>query len=126
VVDDDDDIRESNARVLSQSGYHVDAAADGEDAWQALKSDAYDLLVTDNNMPKVSGVELLEKLHAARMALPAVMATGTFPEEELNRRPWIQPFATLLKPYTPDQLLGTVHEVLRETDSAQRHGGPPS
>lgn len=125
-VDDDDDIRELRARVLVLSDCHVAAAADGADAWQALNADTYDLLVTDHNMPNVSGVELLERLHAAPMALPAIMATGMFPEEELNLRPWLQPFAALLQPYTPSQLLGTVHEVLSVADGANRHVGPPS
>jgi len=118
VVDDDDDIRELNTRVIALSSYHVDAAADGADAWQALNTNAYDLLVTDNKMPNVSGVELLARVHAARMDIPAILATGTFPEDELNQRPWLQPFATLLKPYSLDQLLVTVREALGVTDGA--------
>ena len=114
VVDDDDSIRELNARVLALSGYHVDAAADGEDAWQALNTDNYDLLITDHKMPKMTGIELLQRLHAARMGLPAIMVTSTFPEEELNRHPWLQPFATLLKPFTPDQLDEYLAEAQRE------------
>src|SRR5579859_935677 len=76
VVDDDADIRQLSTDVLIQHGYHVDAAEDGAAAWEALQLKRYDLLVTDNEMPKLSGVELLEKLHAARMALPIIMATG--------------------------------------------------
>ncbi len=51
-------------------------------------------------MPKVTGVELLQKLHDARLALPVIMATGTIPEAEFARYPWLRPNATLLKPYT--------------------------
>ena len=92
VNEDDDDIRELNARVLALSGFPVNAAADGAYAWQVLNSDTHDLVVTDHNLPNVAG-----GLHAARMARPAIMGTGTFPEEELNRRPWLQPFATFGK-----------------------------
>jgi len=98
VVEDDILLRRLNTKVLVRSGYDVDAAADGVAAWQALNTDSYDLLITDNNMPKVSGVELLKKLRAARMALPVIMATGTLPKEEFTRYPWLQPAATLLKP----------------------------
>jgi DNA-binding response OmpR family regulator len=118
VVEDDGDIRRLNAEVLIHSGYHVDAAADGAAAWEALCADNYDLMITDNNMPKLTGVDLLKKLRSARMALPVIMATGTMPQEEFKRYPWLQPTATLVKPYTLEELLGTVTKVLRATDSA--------
>ena len=114
VVEDDDFFRQLNARVLLRSGYEVDTAEDGAAAWQSLSADRYDLLITDNNMPKVSGVELLKQLRSARMALPVIMATGTLPEEEFTRFPWLRPAATLLKPYTGEEMLRTVKKVLRE------------
>jgi len=65
-------------------------------------------------MPKVSGVELLKKLRSARMALPVIMATGTLPREEFTRYPRLQPVATLLKPFTFAELVGTVRELLAQ------------
>jgi two-component system alkaline phosphatase synthesis response regulator PhoP len=117
VVDDDIAIRQLNTRVLLHAGYEVDAAEDGAAAWSALNAENYDLVITDNNMPKVSGVELLKKLHGARMALPVIMATGTLPTEEFTKYPWLQPAATLRKPYTIEELLTTVKKVLCGTDS---------
>jgi two-component system chemotaxis response regulator CheY len=90
----------------------VDAAHDGAVAWNTLQLKNYDLLVTDNDMPKVTGVELLKKLHAARMALPVIMATGKLPLHEFTRHPHIEPDAVLLKPYTIDALLHKVQEIL--------------
>jgi DNA-binding response OmpR family regulator len=113
VVDDEASIRRLITGTLVDSGYHVDAAEDGADAWEALQVNHYDLLITDNNMPKVSGVELLQRLHANRMAMPVIMATGALPKEEFTRNPWIEPAATLLKPYTIAELLETVKAVLR-------------
>jgi DNA-binding response OmpR family regulator len=117
VVDDDSDMRLLNTEALIDSGYEVDDAPDGDAAWQALTTECYDLIITDNHMPKVTGIELLKKLRAAQMALPVIMATGNLPEHEFMLHPWLQPAATLLKPYTIDQLLVTVKEVLRATDS---------
>jgi CheY-like chemotaxis protein len=118
VVDDELLIRRLNTGVLVNSGYQVDAAEDGEAAWNALQLNSYDLLITDNDMPKVSGFDLLKKLHGTRMTLPVIMATGTFPKDEFTQSPWLQPTATLLKPYTRAELLGTVQEVLGATDNA--------
>jgi DNA-binding response OmpR family regulator len=117
VAEDDALLRHLNTEMLRGSGYEVDDAADGAAAWQALNADIYDLLITDNSMPKVSGVELLEKLRAARLALPVIMATGIPPTEEFTRYPWLQPAAMLLKPYTLEQMLKTVKKVLREADN---------
>jgi DNA-binding response OmpR family regulator len=112
VADDEPDIRQLSTEVLIHSGYKVDAAADGAAAWEALRTDRYDLMITDNNMPKLTGVELIRKLRSARMALPVIMATGTLPKEAFTRYPWLQPAATLLKPYAVEELLETVRVVL--------------
>ena len=124
VVDDDGDIRRLNTEVLAGSGYQVDAAADGALAWDILQFNRYDLLVTDYHMPKMSGVELLKKLRGARMALPVILVSGTMPTNELNRHPWLQIDATLLKPYAPDELLAVVRKVLYATDGISGQGAP--
>jgi DNA-binding response OmpR family regulator len=125
VVEDDESIRRLNAEVLIYSGYHVDAAEDGAVAWEALQLNSYDLMVTDNNMPRMTGVDLLKQLHAARMALPIIMATGTLPQEELDWHPRLQIHAMLLKPYTIDALLASVKEVLRTTADVCGETAPP-
>jgi two-component system, OmpR family, response regulator len=125
VVDDDSDIRELHTTVLLRSGYEVEAAKDGAAAWEALNADNYDLVITDNSMPRVSGVELLKKLRAARIALPVIMATGIMPTEEFTRNPWLQPAAMLLKPYTTEEFLGTVEAVLRAPGNTWQTAPPP-
>jgi len=126
VVEDDLSMREFNTKVLINAGYQVDAAEDGAAAWDALQLNSYDLLVTDNDMPKVTGVELLKKLHAASIALPVIMATGALPQEAFTRQPWLQPAAVLLKPYNFLDLLGKVKEVLRATNGVRAAVTPPN
>jgi DNA-binding response OmpR family regulator len=125
VVEDDRDMLYLNTEMLIRSGYQVDAAVNGAVAWDALQLNSYDLLITDHNMPELSGVELLKNLHAARMDLPVIMATGTLPEE-FDRYPWLRPAATLLKPYTVEELLRTVTKVLRATSSPMQGEKPDS
>jgi DNA-binding response OmpR family regulator len=110
VVEDEADIRRLNVDMLIWSGYEVDSAVDGAVAWELLQQNHYDLLITDNEMRNVSGVELLGKLHAAHMTLPVVMATGGLPDFTL--RPWLRPNAVLCKPYTFWELLVAVKETL--------------
>lgn len=101
-----------NTEVLSSSGYDVDTAEDGDVAWQTLQRNRYDLLVTDNNMPKMSGVELVKKARAARMTLPVILVSGILPTEELKQHPWLQIDATLSKPFTSSELVKKVDDVL--------------
>ena len=112
MVEDDADIRRLNVEALNSSGYAVDAAEDGAAAWEAVQASRYDLLITDNNMPNLTGIGLLKKLRAADMRLPVIMATGTLPTQELAQNPWLQPVITLTKPYATEVLLDTVKTAL--------------
>jgi CheY-like chemotaxis protein len=112
VVDDDAIVRRRCSEALSHRGYQVDAAEDGAAAWDALQLGHYDLVVTDNSMPKVSGVELVLMLRAAHMELPVILMSAAMPVRELNQHPELHLAAALLKPFTGPELLGTVNDVL--------------
>ena len=125
VVEDAHDIRQLNAEVLIDAGYEMEVAEDGASAWAALQSTNYDLLITDQFLPKVSGVELLKKLHTARMTLAVIMTTGILPTWELALHPCLQSVTMLRTPYTFEKLLGMVKSVLHATASAPAETTPP-
>jgi len=116
VVEDDISVRHVSTSVLKSSGFQVDAAEDGAAGWDALHTNSYDLLITDNIMPKLSGVELIQKLRSEHMTLPVVMASGEIPAEALNRNPSLELAAILVKPFTKDELLGTVKKALHTAE----------
>jgi DNA-binding response OmpR family regulator len=118
VVEDEQDLRQLTADVLMDAGYRVDVAADGAAAWSALQRSKYDLLFTDQFLPKVSGAELLRKIHAAQMILPVIMATGYLPNWEFALHTWLQPAKMLGKPYSYEKLLATVKNVLPQNNPA--------
>jgi two-component system sensor histidine kinase/response regulator len=122
VVEDDRDLRRINAMVLHHAGYHVDTAEDGASGWKALQANHYDVLITDNNMPVVTGLELIMKVRSEEMPLSVILASGTAPTEELNRHPWLQLDAVLLKPYSTEAILVAVKKVLHEADGQQVFG----
>jgi CheY-like chemotaxis protein len=121
VVDDDNDTRQLSVDVLAGSGYDVDAVMDGAAGWEALQANRYDLTITDNKMPKMTGLEMIEQLRSAHMTLPVIMATGHLPMVEFARRPWLKPDATLQRPFSNDDLLEAVKKVLRPDDSPREH-----
>jgi DNA-binding response OmpR family regulator len=125
VVEDDADVRRVNTEVLTYSGYHVDNVEDGAAAWEALQRHNYDLMITDNLMPRLTGTELIMKLHVARVALPVIMATGIAPHELIIRFNSMQPARVLLKPFSPHELLAVVNEVLHASNACLGETMPP-
>jgi DNA-binding response OmpR family regulator len=104
--------------VLIDAGYRVDVAEDGAAAWTALQLDQYALLITDQFLPKVPGLELLRKIHAAGMTLPIIMATGLLPVREFALHPFLKTVKILFKPYSFEKLLSMVNMVLPTTFSS--------
>ena len=121
VVDDDSDTRQLSVDVLVSSNFEVDAVVDGADAWEALRAKHFDLVVTDNKMPRMTGIELIEKLRYTRLPLPVIMATSQLPTLEFERKPWLLPDATLQRPFSNDDLLAAVKKVLRTDDTNWNH-----
>lgn len=112
VVDDDGDIRRLWARALIRSGYKVDTAEDGATGWQAIDARTYSLLITDDDMPKLSGIDLVKKIRSAGMDLPVVLASVANPMEKVNQDPSLQLAAVLPKVCTHLELLNAVKEAL--------------
>ena len=117
VVEKDPFLLQFNVEVLIRHGYEVKTAEDGATAWKELQAFNYNLLITEYKLPKVTGLALIKKLHAARLALPVVLVAEKAPTRQLAKYPWLQPAATLLKPIAVDVLLDTVKNVLRATSS---------
>jgi DNA-binding response OmpR family regulator len=116
VVDDNSDTRQISINLLVDSGYSVEFAKDGAAGWEAIQVGDYDLIITDNKMPRMTGVEMLEKMCAARISLPVIMATGMLPTQEFERRPWLKPDLTLQRPFSNDDLLASVKKILGTDD----------
>jgi CheY-like chemotaxis protein len=81
VVDDDPVVGRSFNRVLSDKGYAVITARNGEEALRKLDEEAYDVVFTDIKMPGMSGLEVAERVKARQPWLPVVIVTGYGTEE---------------------------------------------
>jgi len=115
-VDDAGSARQLKVNLLVDSGYDVEEARDGADGWEALQTGHYDLVVTDNTMPRMTGVEMIEKLRSASMTVPVIMATGFMPIFLFARKPWLKPDAALTIPFSNDELLAVIKGILGEVD----------
>lgn len=84
VVDDSITVREMERKLLENNGYHVDVAVDGIDAWNAARTGHYDLIITDVDMPRMNGIELVEQLksHPQLKFTPAIVVSYKDREED--------------------------------------------
>jgi RNA polymerase sigma factor (sigma-70 family) len=112
IAEDDELIRQIISEFLVGDGYVVNAAADGEEAWEALRHDAYDLLVTDNSMPRLTGIKLIERIRNAGMSLPVIVASSSFFARNLREYPHLHIAAVIPKPFEKSEFLDAVKNVL--------------
>jgi two-component system sensor histidine kinase and response regulator WspE len=87
VVDDSLTVRELERKLLDHLGYEVEVAVDGMDGWNAVRSDLFDLVVTDVDMPRMDGVELvtLIKRDPRLQRLPVMIVSYKDREEDRRR-----------------------------------------
>jgi two-component system nitrogen regulation response regulator NtrX len=76
IVDDESSVRNSLKEILEFEKYEVDIAIDGEDALKTLKNEEYDLVLCDIKMPKIDGMEVLEKAMQLYPDIKFIMISG--------------------------------------------------
>ena len=87
VVDDSITTRTMEKNLLEAAGYQVRVAVDGSDAWRLLKSEKFDLVVSDVDMPRMDGFDLTARIRGDRKLaeLPVVLVTALESREDKER-----------------------------------------
>jgi two-component system sensor histidine kinase and response regulator WspE len=87
AVDDSLTVRELERKLLMSHGYETDVAVDGMDAWNAVRTGNYDLVITDVDMPRMDGIELstLIKNDARFRSIPVMIVSYKDREEDRMR-----------------------------------------
>ncbi len=113
-VDDEKSIRNLGHDCLERFGYIVTAVSDGQKAMEifATNPDHFNLVVTDQTMPNMTGEELVNALSELRPGIPIIMCTGHSENPTLERSKVSGISAFLQKPLAPTQLMRVVREVL--------------
>jgi len=107
VVEDDRDARETLAMALAQSGYAVDIVEDGREALGRLGAWPADVLVSDVNMPRMDGMELIQAMRATDRTQPVVLITGG-ELDQVKRAVASGASACLRKPMSLDELVWAI------------------
>ena len=121
LVDDDRNILTSVSIALEAEGYHVRAYADGTEAYDALQADPADLVVIDIKMPRMDGMELLNRLRRSS-DVPAIFLTSK--EDELDEVLGLKMGADdyVRKPFSQRLLIERIGAVLRRADLGAGRG----
>jgi CheY-like chemotaxis protein len=125
VVEDEDFLRHLFRGILVRAGYEVETAVDGFEGWERIRRERFDVLLTDHNMPGMTGLELIAKVRGAEIPMAVIVATATLPEPSPGPDTWLDIAAILLKPFLPEELLVAVAMAIATTGSALPKWGPP-
>jgi CheY-like chemotaxis protein len=114
VVDDDPVVTKSFDRVLSNKGYAVVTARNGEEALQKIAAEDYDVVYTDIRMPGMDGIAVAEHIKGRRPWLPVVIVTGYGTADNEARAKAAGVHALLHKPLSPAMIESSAQDVLAE------------
>lgn len=119
VVDDEGIVLESCRRVLEPEGYELLLAKSAEEALDAVNADTFSLILLDLKMPVHDGIYLMKTLKDKGVDVPVVVMTGYSTVETMREADEMDASRFLPKPFTPDELIDTVRQVLNKKGEKQ-------
>lgn len=105
ITDDDGDLRELLTEAVSNWGYSVSVARDGEEALRRLRMDRYDIVITDLMMPGMDGLALLGKIKQLDRDILVIIITGYATIETAVKAIEVGAYDYITKPFRLDELM---------------------
>lgn len=113
IVEDNPDMRELFAEVLSESGYKCLSASNGDEAMDIMDEDVVDLVVADIMMPKMNGYELIKALRDAKYEIPILVVTAKDQFDDMQMGFKLGCDDYMIKPINVKELVLRVQALLR-------------
>lgn len=112
IVDDSETIRKLADMTLSAAGHSVAHACDGEEGLSKFQTGSFDLVISDINMPKKNGIELVKAIRALNSEIPILVLTTE--SEDAMRKKGAEAGADgwIVKPFKPAQFVDIVKQIL--------------
>ncbi len=117
LADDDDNLRRVLEFQLLEEGYQIQSAKDGVDALKMFNENDFDCVITDLRMPKLSGLELLEKIKVANSELPVIVITAFGEVETAVTAMKAGAFDYINKPFNRDEILLTIKRAVNFSET---------
>jgi len=129
VVDDEEVVREMLEDTLTGEGYRVETAGDGREALEKIERLNPDVVLLDNRMPELTGVEVLEFIHRTGNQIPVILMTAYGSTEVTIQAMKLGAFDYIVKPFKLNDLLlvlqkaATMQKLTSEVDALRRELG---
>jgi len=114
VVDDEMIVCESCKRILEEEGYEVGFALNGKEAFEKMKEDPFNIVITDLKMPEIDGMEVLRTLQKEYPDTVVIMITGFSTVETAVEAMKLGAFDYIPKPFTPDEVSIVVKKAIEQ------------
>jgi len=130
LIDDDQGVRDSMARMLRSAGYTVQAAATGDEGFELAREEGFDVILSDMRMPGLSGIDVLRKLRDVRIDASFIIMTGFGTVDSAVEAMKLGAVDFVQKPFFRDELLMRVRsavdrrQLARQVDLLQRQIQP--
>ena len=115
-VDDEIELLKAHILFLQKKGYEVDTVTNGYDALEQCTQNSYDLVLLDENMPGISGLETLARMKEILPAIPVVMVTKSEEENIMDQAIGSKISDYLIKPVNPTQILLTLKKNIHQKE----------
>ena len=119
IAEDELDLAEALTVFFERNHFAVDAVHNGFDAYEYAVTGAYDAVILDVMMPKMNGIQVLERLRAEGVKTPIMVLTAKGQKEDRITGFNAGADDYLPKPFDPDELLSRVRAILRRSESYQ-------
>ena len=116
IVDDEPDLLDAHESLLIPEGFTTDKALDGMQATEKLKTQAYDLVITDYTMPKMDGIQLLKWIKDNKIQTRTILLTGLATIDATGLALDLGCDAFLAKPIDIPELIRTIRSILLNTE----------
>ena len=118
VIDDDRSARVLLERLLVKAGHQVSLVDTAEEGLKQLKDAAFDLLITDKNLPGIDGLELVRQARQRNPSLQAILITGFPTEETKSHAEHLGVYSYVTKPFGVHDIVDMCQAALRARDGA--------
>ena len=112
IIDDDDQLRKSFRKLLSEEGYTAEGAASGEAGLEMVQGQSLDLVIVDVRLPGMNGLETFEAIHAHDPKLPVIIMTAFGTTETAIQATKMGAFDYILKPFEIPDMLVVINQAL--------------
>ena len=121
LLEDEVMLNESIQEYLQEHGYSVESYFDGLQAFEAIKDNAYDLLLLDINVPSMDGLSFLEKLHEMKIHIPTIYISALVDIEDISRAYNLGCYDYLKKPFHLKELILRLDRIILSNETSRVH-----